>query len=311
MKLITLNISFFLILFISSSCGKKDTIPPDTIIISKPPDPADSPSATFRFKSTEAGSSFECKLDDAEWSSCTSPKKYFELSVGSHTFNVRAKDKAGNIDPTPASWTWTIIDTPPIFSGLRDVLVISETEVMLFWEPATDNMTPASEILYEICMSTTAGSCAADFNPVYTVGSNIWNYKIDGLNAEETYYFLVRARDNKGNRDNNTFEKKREFLRAIQVLAGYAHTCALLTDNTIKCWGNNWDGELGDGTNIHSSIPISVLGINNALQITAGGYHTCAKLSDNLMRCWGNTEYGQVGIGYPPNPYLPVPVIAP
>ena len=64
--------------------------------------------ASFRVTSTEAASTFQCRLDSGAWSACTSPKTYSGLADGSHTFDVRATDTAGNTDATPATRTWTI-----------------------------------------------------------------------------------------------------------------------------------------------------------------------------------------------------------
>lgn len=90
-----------------------DTTPPDTAITANPPSLTNSTSASFSFTSTEPNSTFECSLDSGAYSSCTSPRSYTGLSNGSHTFNVRAKDAAGNIDPTPASFTWTVDTVAP------------------------------------------------------------------------------------------------------------------------------------------------------------------------------------------------------
>jgi Big-like domain-containing protein len=62
--------------------------------------------ALFRFRSTEARSTFQCKLDKTSWQRCKSPKRYRRVKVGRHTFQVRAMDRAGNVDPTPARKRW-------------------------------------------------------------------------------------------------------------------------------------------------------------------------------------------------------------
>jgi hypothetical protein len=85
-----------------------DATPPGTSISSGPSASTTSTSASFAFTATQAGSTFECKLDAGAYAACTSPKTYSGLSFGSHTFSVRAIDPAGNADATPATQTWTI-----------------------------------------------------------------------------------------------------------------------------------------------------------------------------------------------------------
>jgi predicted Ser/Thr protein kinase len=86
-----------------------DTGSPDTTITSGPTGETTDTTATFEFDSSEPNSSFECQLDGGGFSSCSSPKTYEGLTLGPHTFDVRATDAAGNTDPSPASQTWTVI----------------------------------------------------------------------------------------------------------------------------------------------------------------------------------------------------------
>jgi hypothetical protein len=85
-----------------------DEAPPDTRIVSAPKGVAMQRRATFRFASTEPGSTFQCKRDGGVWSNCTSPKAYRRLPSGPHVFKVRATDAAGNVDLTPAQRRWRI-----------------------------------------------------------------------------------------------------------------------------------------------------------------------------------------------------------
>jgi alpha-tubulin suppressor-like RCC1 family protein len=91
---------------------------------------------------------------------------------------------------------------------------------------------------------------------------------------------------------------------AVAIAAGEEHTCALLDNGTVRCWGANNTGQLGYG----SSPPIGDdetpaaagpvnLGGHSAVAITAGPYHTCATLDDGTVRCWGGGEYGRLGYG--------------
>ena len=86
-----------------------DTQAPDTTITSGPSGNTTIRTPTFTFISNVLGSTFQCSLDNAKFAACTSPKAYSSQSRGVHVFKVRAVDPAGNIDPTPAEQTFTII----------------------------------------------------------------------------------------------------------------------------------------------------------------------------------------------------------
>lgn len=92
----------------STSVPPPDKTPPQTKISSGPAGKTGAEKATFRFRSSEAGSTFQCKLDRKPWRSCRSPKTYRDLKDGKHTFKVRARDGAGNVDPTPAKRSWRV-----------------------------------------------------------------------------------------------------------------------------------------------------------------------------------------------------------
>jgi hypothetical protein len=89
-----------------------DTVPADTSITSQPAALSNSASPSFGLSATQAGSTFECALDGG-FAACSTPKTYSGVADGAHTFQARAVDPAGNIDPSPASYSWTIDATPP------------------------------------------------------------------------------------------------------------------------------------------------------------------------------------------------------
>lgn len=90
-------------------------------------------SGAFEFVSDEPGSRFECRLDGSAWRGCNSPKLYFDLPRGPHNFEVRASDRAGNVDATPARRSWTVDgtgatdDPPPAGTTARTPPQMSET----------------------------------------------------------------------------------------------------------------------------------------------------------------------------------------
>jgi len=104
------------------------------------------------------------------------------------------------------------------------------------------------------------------------------------------------------------------------VAAGYKHSCALLQNGTVKCWGDNSYGELGNGNTVlqtqrggpstaHSSVPVTVTGISTAIAITSSdGYHSCAILQGGSVKCWGDNSSGQLGNGTRTTATTPVAV---
>ncbi len=102
------GVSFFSAKAFGPASGGGDSTPPQTTLTSGPTGTVASASASFAFGSSEAGSSFQCRLDGGSWGACSSPKAHADLANGAHTFDVRAIDAAGNTDATPASRSWTV-----------------------------------------------------------------------------------------------------------------------------------------------------------------------------------------------------------
>jgi alpha-tubulin suppressor-like RCC1 family protein len=87
------------------------------------------------------------------------------------------------------------------------------------------------------------------------------------------------------------------FTGGVSIAEASASSCALVYDGTVRCWGNNPAGELGDGTTTQESTPVTVNGITNATAIAMGNDHACVILSDKTVQCWGSNGNGQLGDG--------------
>ena len=86
----------------------------------------------------------------------------------------------------------------------------------------------------------------------------------------------------------------------VQVAPGGQHTCALLSDESVWCWGDNVNGQLGDFTQVDRRRPIPVVNLgpdSGVISLAAGFAHTCALFDTGGVKCWGSSLYGQIGNG--------------
>jgi hypothetical protein len=184
-----------------------DTTPPVTTIGPAMPSPnTSSVNAGFDLASNESGSTFECRLDGAPFAACTSPISYLGLADGTHTFDVRATDPIGNVDTSPASYTWridNIAPSTPAPSSPTSGLVTNALPQLRATFTDTSSGGDTGTIEYQICSSAApAGTACTPVVQVITSGS-----VSSGAAAtvtptalpDGTYYWQARARDAAGN----------------------------------------------------------------------------------------------------------------
>jgi hypothetical protein len=133
--------------------GTPDTRAPNTIIESGPDATSTSATAMFNFTANEPHSTFECSLDGAEYAPCAAPHEYTELQLGNHEFRVRALDRAGNYDGSPAMYSWRVELAPD--AAPPDTSITSKpTDPSPSRSPSlgfagSDDSTPTSLLTYE------------------------------------------------------------------------------------------------------------------------------------------------------------------
>jgi uncharacterized repeat protein (TIGR01451 family) len=177
----------------SSFTWTVDTVAPDTIINSTPSNTSNSTSASFTFSGTDSGTgvvSFECKLDMGSFAACTSPRNYTMLSNGSHTFEVRAIDNIGNVDPSPASYAWTVDTVSPSVTinqaaGQSDPangMGISIRFTAVFNEPVTG----FGNSLSDVTLSGTAGATSFTVTEIGPMNGTTYNVSLSGMTMAGT-----------------------------------------------------------------------------------------------------------------------------
>lgn len=192
----------------------------------------------------------------------------------SHVVSVTvggSKAKSLHVSATHTSLTFT---TPAHVIGRADVRVKTSA--------GTSPVTVKDRFTYRLYSSVGAGgfhSCAVSSGAVRCWGD-----------------------DNEGELGNNTIVAHSEspvsvlgLSHVVALALSYFLSCALRSDGTVRCWGRNSDGQLGNNSTTRSPVPVKVVGLSDVVEISAGGSHVCAVIADGTVRCWGLNTYGELG----------------
>ncbi|MFP2898213.1 Ig-like domain-containing protein, partial [Corallococcus sp. 4LFB] len=167
-----------------------DSVSPDTVITSHPPVASNSRSATFTFQGTDADvAGFVCTLD-ATSVACASPYTATDLDAGSHTFTVAAVDASGNVDPTPAAFTWTVDVTPP---AAPLVLQPTSGEVLTSASPVITGTAEPGSTVYLVLDN------GAPLGPILVNDQGAWSYPVQATLADGSHTLSATSTDAAGN----------------------------------------------------------------------------------------------------------------
>jgi large repetitive protein len=177
---------------------KEEWVPPETTIDSGPDLETSSASATFRFSGEDdttpsTALTFQCSLDEGRFAACSSTRTFDGLSAGPHTFRVRATDRAGNTDTSPAEYPWSIDLTPPDTQINARPADPSKESTASFAFGGNDNVTDASALRFECRIDGAADAPWAACSSPHQLAD-----LVEGIHG-----FEVRAVDRVGNVDTS------------------------------------------------------------------------------------------------------------
>ena len=286
-----------------------DSVPPTPSINNGPSSPTNSTSATFKFNSDEPASTFTCQLDAGSYVDCDSPLTYDGLAEGSHTFNVKATDEAGNTSAA-VPWPWTVDTVPPVAT------ITSSPPVVTKDKSATFNFTSNE--------SNSTFKCSKD-------GGSYWSCtspKTYSSMSEGAHTFAVQATDPAGNvgssasyswtvdttkpkvtitsgPDSQTQSTSASFAFTVTDDTQTTATCQMDSGPAVSCTGgtgstasdaftrtvsNGWGAATQGGTWVvtgGSTSDYAVNGSTGTMNLTSANVARLAYLPSN----WGDTDF--------------------
>ena len=294
--------------------------------------PTSDPSPNYTFSSTKAGTityGGSCSSGTTSATSGRNTITFTTLSAGTYSdCTIIVTDSDGNASNTLAITTF-VVDTTTTDTTAPTVSSVSTTTDNHSFVSITDNITVTfSEAMdttyvttstsdtncagtirvssdnFSSCVKMSSEPASSNSNKTFTLDPS------DNLTAGTTYKTRVTTgvKDAAGNEMNSQYETSSGFTTASSassVTAISSHTCVVLNNASVKCWGLNDEGQLGidNTTNMgdNSSEMAALTSINlgtgrTATAIAGGTYYSCALLDNASVKCWGRNDAGQLGI---------------
>ncbi len=233
------------------------------------------------------GDSLYGKLGLGNWDSQTSPRPVSTINgtEGQALAVDMGQDGGCAIDATGAVSCWGTNNNGVLGSGQNQTaLEYSEIPV------ATSGIDGINATAVQLSRGYSSACAVLDTGAV-----QCWGFNDYGMLGQDPAI--------SSNATPNTVSGLDGTVNAKAVSIGYSHACALMEGGAVKCWGENYDGQLGIDSSItvESYQPVDVSGIDGlaarATQVEVGEYNSCALLSTGAVKCWGSNSDGRLGIG--------------
>ncbi|WP_442950471.1 OmpL47-type beta-barrel domain-containing protein [Paenibacillus sp. FSL H7-0357] len=230
---------------------------------------------------------------DGEWIVYNSP--VIISSEGITTVYARTIDNAGNISNKSAKSIYidkTVPTKPSNLTIPSDLTGKGLTSIRLKWNHSIDTLSGINR--YDIYANT---------NLVGNTKDN--TYLVQNLTPGTSYKFEIKAFDNAGNYNSQYITVS---TRDTMIAASNAFSVWLRADGTVWAWGQNTQGQLGNGSLLNSSTAVQVTGLEDVVAVSAAGETTLALKADGTVWSWGSNSRGQLGNGSTTSSAIPVQV---
>jgi alpha-tubulin suppressor-like RCC1 family protein len=256
------------------------------------------PASATAVSSISAGGTSSCALTSVGGVKCWGVNEEGQLGDGS-----------GNDSTTPVNVSGLTSGVAAISAGFDHTCALTTAGAMKCWGynghgqlgDGTTTNAYAPVVVSGLTSGVTAIS-SGDFHTCAVVsgGAKCWGYNSSGELGDGTNTTSFVPVDVSGLTSG-----------VAAISAGDGVTCAVTTAGGAKCWGYDGAGELGDGTNTTSFVPVDVSGLTSGVAaISAGDGVTCAVTTAGGAKCWGYNGYGQLGDGTNTTSNAPVDVFS-